>query len=170
MYATRSATWCVEITCPQTGMYGFFGLADSPRPWLMICFSCATVSCFPITLRAGTSAETPPRPRSPWHWAQANCAKSWAPAATLALTDVAPPFGTVPTTVTVFVTVFVPPQPARGPASRRPHPRAAPSRATVQARVTARAYAGHGVLSSCRLAFGRKDHLWGAQSRVHAAR
>src|SRR5206468_1883613 len=74
---------------------------------------------------------------------------SWAPAATLALTEVAPPFGTVPTTVTVFVTVFVPPQPARGPASRRPHPRAAPSRATVQARVTARAYAGHGVLSSC---------------------
>src|SRR5207247_2267833 len=76
------------------------------------------------------------RRRSRRHGAQANCAKSWAPAATLALTDVAPPFGTVPTTVTVFVTVFVPPQPARGLASRRPHPRAAPSRATVQARAT----------------------------------
>src|SRR6266516_7115608 len=128
-------------------MYGFFGLANSPRPWLMICFSCATVSCFPTWLRAGTSEETPPRPRSPWHWAQANCAKSWAPAATLALTDVAPPFGTVPTTVTVLVTVFVPPQPARGLASRRPHTRPAPSRATVQARATGRAYAGKDDLS-----------------------
>lgn len=47
-------------------------------------------------------------------WAQPNCVKSCAPAATLEPTDVAPPFGTVPTTVTVFVTVFVPPQPARG--------------------------------------------------------
>ena len=43
--------------------------------------------------------------------------KSWAPAATVALTAVAPPLGTVPTTVTVFVTVFVPPQPATMPAS-----------------------------------------------------
>src|SRR6266536_2255643 len=137
-------------------MYGFFVFAESPRPWLRICLSCATVSCFPITVRAGTSAETPPRPRSPWHWAQANCAKSWAPAATLALTEVAPPLGTVPTTVTVFVTVFVPPQPARMPASRRPHPTAAPSRATVRARATGRAYAGQDALSSCRLVAAEK--------------
>jgi hypothetical protein len=38
-------------------------------------------------------------------------------AATLALTDVAPPFGTVPTTVTVFVTVLVPPHPAAAAAN-----------------------------------------------------
>src|SRR6266542_5405563 len=123
-------------------MYGFFGLADSPRPWLMIRFSCATVSCFPITLRAGTSVETPPRPRSPWHWAHANCSKSWAPAATLALTEVAPPFGTAPTTVTVFVTVFVPPQAATAPTTSSPHAIPAPSRTTVRARVMTRAHAG----------------------------
>ena len=36
MYATRSDTWLCEITGPQTGMYGFSGFDDSPRPWLMI--------------------------------------------------------------------------------------------------------------------------------------
>src|SRR5436189_4281729 len=112
-------------------MYGLVGLADSPRPWLMICFSCATVSCLPTWLRAGTSGERPPRPRSPWHWAQANWTKMWAPEATLLLAEVAPRFGTVPTTVTVFVTVLVPPQAARVPASRSPHATAAPGRARV---------------------------------------
>jgi hypothetical protein len=34
------------------------------------------------------------------------------------LTEVAPPFGTVPTTVTVFVTVLVPPHPAAAAANK----------------------------------------------------
>src|SRR5512133_195474 len=102
----------------------------------MICFSWVTVSCFPTVVRAGTSGEAPPRPRSPWHWAQANWVKSWAPAATLSLTAVAPPFGTVPTTVTVFVADFVP-QAVRAPAERRPQPIAAASRAKARQRAMA---------------------------------
>src|SRR5206468_12221331 len=62
--------------------------------------------------------------------------KSCAPAATFALTEVAPPFGTVPTTITVFVTVLLPPQAPRVPTTRSPHAMAAPSRATVRARAT----------------------------------
>ena len=36
MYATRSSTWVFDSTSPQTGMYGCFGFADSPSPWLMM--------------------------------------------------------------------------------------------------------------------------------------
>ena len=43
-------------------MYGFFGFADSPRPWLMMSVSCATVSVLPAEVSAGTSGETPPWP------------------------------------------------------------------------------------------------------------
>src|SRR6516162_8969750 len=39
MYATRSSTCRAEITWPQTGMYGWLGFADSPRPWLMMWLS-----------------------------------------------------------------------------------------------------------------------------------
>ena len=65
MYATRSDTWLVEITGPQTGMYGFSGFADSPSPWLMIELSCAVVRLSPMSFSAGTSGETPPLPCSP---------------------------------------------------------------------------------------------------------
>src|SRR3984893_11750058 len=78
----RSDTCCVEITTPQTGMYGFVGFFDSPSPWLMMRRSCAGVSERATVESAGTSGETPPRPRSPWHCAQANNVKSCAPAAT----------------------------------------------------------------------------------------
>jgi hypothetical protein len=50
--------------------------------------SCGAVSCEATPLSAGTSGETPPRPLSPWHWAQAKVAKSWAPAATCGSTAV----------------------------------------------------------------------------------
>jgi hypothetical protein len=63
-------------------MYGFVGFADSPRPWSMMWRSAAGVSFDATPFSAGTSGETPPRPFSPWHWAQAKVAKSWAPAAT----------------------------------------------------------------------------------------
>ena len=88
MYATRSETWRFEMTAPQTGMYGFFGFADSPSPWLMMWLSWATVSCCPADVSAGTAGETPPPPLSPWHWAQANCTNACAPAATFGSTDV----------------------------------------------------------------------------------
>src|SRR6266568_6081389 len=81
-YAIRSDTCCFEITSPQTGMYGFVGFFDSPRPWSMIERSRAGVSWLATLLSAGTSGETPPRPRSPWHCAHANSEKSCAPAAT----------------------------------------------------------------------------------------
>ena len=60
MYATSSPTWRLEITAPQTGMYGFFGFADSPSPWLMMPLNWATVSCLPALVSAGTSGETSP--------------------------------------------------------------------------------------------------------------
>ena len=44
--------------------------------------SAAAVRLDATPFSAGTSGETPPRPFSPWHWAQAKVAKSWAPAAT----------------------------------------------------------------------------------------
>ena len=57
---------CVfEITSPQTGMYGCFGFADSPRPWSMMCVSCATVRLSPTVFSAGTAGSTPPRPCIP---------------------------------------------------------------------------------------------------------
>jgi hypothetical protein len=58
-------TWVFEITGPQTGMYGFCGFADSPRPCWMICAICATVSVLPTSVSAGTSVDTPPFPCSP---------------------------------------------------------------------------------------------------------
>ena len=61
----ESDTCRCEMTSPQTGMYGFVGLADSPRPWLMMCRSCAGVSCFPTVVSDGTSGEMPPRPSTP---------------------------------------------------------------------------------------------------------
>jgi hypothetical protein len=64
-YATRSETCRAEMTWPQTGMYGAFGFADSPRPWLMIVVSCSTVSCDAEPLSAGTAGETPPLPFRP---------------------------------------------------------------------------------------------------------
>jgi hypothetical protein len=70
-------------------MYGFVGLADSPSPWSMMWRSSAAVSFDATPFSAGTSGETPPRPFSPWHWAQAKVAKSWAPAATWGSTVVA---------------------------------------------------------------------------------
>jgi hypothetical protein len=72
--------------------------------------------------------------------------KSWAPAATLALAEVAPPFGTVPTTVTVFATVLVP-QAVSAATASTPHAIAAPRTASVRA-ATARAYADELDLSS----------------------
>ena len=36
----------MEMTPPQTGMYGLVGFADSPSPWSMIERSCAACSCF----------------------------------------------------------------------------------------------------------------------------
>src|SRR5689334_2418539 len=91
-------------------MYGFAGFFDSPSPLSMIVFSWETVRWGPASARAGTSGETPPRPRSPWHLAQANWTKSWAPAATGSLTG-RPRGGCGAGAVTVCVTVFVLPQP-----------------------------------------------------------
>ena len=48
----------------------------------MIDVSSRTVNTLPIFSRAGTYGETPPRPRSPWHWPQANYTSQWVPAAT----------------------------------------------------------------------------------------
>lgn len=48
----------------------------------MMLASWATVSVLPTEVSVGTSGETPPSPFGPWHWAQANRTKSWAPAAT----------------------------------------------------------------------------------------
>ena len=75
MYVTRSFTCRVETTSPQTGMYGFAGLADSPSPWSMIDRSRAAVRRVETWLSAGTSGDTPPRPSAPWHCAQANWTK-----------------------------------------------------------------------------------------------
>src|SRR5689334_9809753 len=91
-------------------MYGFAGFFDSPSPLSMIVFSWDTVSCGPTSVRAGTDGDTPPRPRSPWHLAQANCTKSWAPAATGSVTGRARG-GCGAGAVTVCVTVFVLPHP-----------------------------------------------------------
>ncbi len=41
------------MTSPHTGMYGLVGFADSPRPWSMMCFNCATVSDLPTVVSAG---------------------------------------------------------------------------------------------------------------------
>src|SRR5579871_1832933 len=105
MYATRFETCVFDITSPQTGMYGCFGFADSPRPWSMICVSCAIVSVCLIDLSAGTAGSTPPCPPIPWQSTHANCTNVCAPAATAAETcgydvDVPEP---APWTVTVFV-------------------------------------------------------------------
>src|SRR6478752_728202 len=63
-------------------MYGCLGFADSPRPWLMMCVSWATVRLLPTVFSAGTAGSTPPLPCGPWHWTQANWVKMCAPAAT----------------------------------------------------------------------------------------
>ena len=93
-----------EITAPQTGMYGLFGFADSPRPWSMIVRQLRDGQRLADDFSAGTSGETPPS-RSPWHWAHANWTKSWAPAATGGSTEVEPaaPAATVPTVLVRFV-------------------------------------------------------------------
>src|SRR6185437_16091307 len=106
MYDTRLATCVFESTSPQTGMYGTFGFADSPRPWSMMCLSCATVRLFPAVVSAGTAGSTQPRPCRPWHCAQANWTNVCAPAATAGETwVVGGPVvaGPAPWTVTVFV-------------------------------------------------------------------
>ena len=54
----------------------------------MMSVICATVNVLPTVVSSGTSGETPPVPCSPWHWLQPNRTKSWAPAATAALTGV----------------------------------------------------------------------------------
>src|SRR6476620_6323546 len=82
----RSLTWRSEITSPHTGMYGRVGSFDSPRPWLMIERRLSAVSVRPALVSAGTYGETPPRPCSPWHWAQPNWTKSCAPGATCGFT------------------------------------------------------------------------------------
>src|SRR6266702_1372871 len=97
------------MTWPHTGMYGRVGLADSPRPWLMIVRSCETVRALPTTFSAGTAGEIPPRPFGPWHCAHANWLKVCAPSATSALTLVVG--GGCDATVTVMV--FVLPHAAR---------------------------------------------------------
>jgi hypothetical protein len=56
----------------------------------MMCVNCATVSVLPTGFSSGTSGETPPSPFRPWHWAQANWTKTWAPAATVGSTVVEP--------------------------------------------------------------------------------
>src|SRR6266568_7084270 len=81
-YAIRSDTCCFEITSPQTGMYGFVGFFDSPRPWSMMNLSRTGVTALATFVSDGTTGETPPRPWSPWHCAHANWEKSCAPAAT----------------------------------------------------------------------------------------
>ena len=84
------------MTSPQTGMYGFVGFFDSPRPWSMMCDSCATVSALPTVVSAGTSGETPPRPRSPWHWTHANWTNVCAPAAIVGSTEAVAEDGVCP--------------------------------------------------------------------------
>jgi len=49
----------------------------------MIVRSFCALSALPTLVRAGTSAETPPRPCSPWHCEHANWTKTWPPAATV---------------------------------------------------------------------------------------
>ena len=83
-------TWLGEITGPQTGIYGFCGFADSPRPLLMMCISCATVNCVPTSVSAGTSLDTPPCPCSPWQAEHANCTNRCAPIATCGSLGFAP--------------------------------------------------------------------------------
>src|SRR5579859_747543 len=61
-------------------MNGCVGFEEAPRPWSMICRSCAGVSLLAF-FRAGTNGETPPRPSRPWHCAQAKLTKSCAPEA-----------------------------------------------------------------------------------------
>src|SRR6185436_2873092 len=66
----------------QTGMYGLVGSDDTPAPCSMICVSCCDVRVEATACRPGTSAETLPSPRGPWHWAQENWVKARAPTAT----------------------------------------------------------------------------------------
>src|SRR5690242_19727711 len=42
----------------------------------------ATVNSLPTVVSTGTSGDTPPWPRAPWHCEHAKRTKSWAPAAT----------------------------------------------------------------------------------------
>src|ERR1700693_3425652 len=102
----RSDTCCFEMTTPQTGMYGLVGFFDSPSPWLIMRRSRVGVSARAMFESAGTSGETPPRPRSPWHCAQANEEKSCAPAATGGSIGVDEP-GVVPEAEMVTVRVCV---------------------------------------------------------------
>src|SRR6478736_3693148 len=66
----------------QIGMNGRVGLLETPAPCSMIEVSWATVRLGATLCSAGTSGDTPPTPRSPWHWAHANWLKAWAPNAT----------------------------------------------------------------------------------------
>ncbi len=66
------------------------------------------VSSFATPVSAGTSGETPPRPSSPWHWAQANWTKSCAPAATCGSTAATAVGEAVAVGVAVFSLLPVP--------------------------------------------------------------
>ena len=70
------------MTPCQIGMNGRVGLLETPAPCSMVDVSWATVSPGARLCSAGTYGETPPAPRSPWHCAQANWTKAWAPTAT----------------------------------------------------------------------------------------
>ena len=93
------------MTSPQTGMYGCFGFADSPSPWLMMCVSWATVRLWPTVFSAGTAGSTPPRPCMPWQSTQPNWTNVCAPAATCGDTfaGAAVVLGPTACVVTVFV-------------------------------------------------------------------
>src|SRR5262249_23384245 len=98
------STCRAEITWPHTGMYGCFGSADTPAPWLMMWPSCAAVSeLAPVS--AGTSGETPPLPSRPWRWAPAKLATSGAPAGTFGAAACVG--GDVETAVVAAVELFV---------------------------------------------------------------
>lgn len=66
----------VEITPCQTGMNGRDGSPETPAPCSMIDVSSETVSVGATFCSAGTSGDTPPAPRLPWHWAHANWTKA----------------------------------------------------------------------------------------------